>query len=111
MATCVLTHGAGDAGWYWHLVERELRTRGHGVAVMDLPVDDDAATLSDYPDVVVQALGDRREELIVVAQSYGGSVAPTACDRVPAWLMVLVAAMIPSPGESADQMWVKHTLR
>jgi hypothetical protein len=56
--------------------------------------------------VVVQAIGDRREELIVVAQSYGGYVAPIACDRVPARLMVLVAAMIPSPGESADQMWV-----
>jgi hypothetical protein len=45
-------HGAGVVGWYWHLVERELRTRGHGVVVMDLPVDDDAATLSDHADVV-----------------------------------------------------------
>jgi hypothetical protein len=47
MATYVLIHRAGDVGWYWHLVERELRTRGHGVVVMDLPVDHDAATLSD----------------------------------------------------------------
>lgn len=106
MATYVLIHGAGDVGWYWHLVERELRTRGHSVVVMDLPVDDDAATLSDYADVVVEAIGDRREDLIVVAQSYGGYVAPIVCDRVPARLMVLVAAMIPAPAESADQMWV-----
>jgi hypothetical protein len=55
---------------------------------------------------VVEAIGDRREDLIVVAQSYGGYVAPIVCDRVPARLMVLVAAMIPAPGESADQMWV-----
>ena len=106
MATYVLIHGAGDVGWYWHLVERELRTRGHEVVVMDLPVDDDAATLTDYADVVVEAIGDRREDLVVVAQSYGGYVAPLVCDRVPARLMVLVAAMIPAPGESADQMWV-----
>lgn len=106
MATYVLIHGAGDVGWYWHLVERELRGRGHGVVVMDLPVDDDAATLSDYADVVVEAIGDRREDLVVVAQSYGGYVAPIVCARVPARLMVLVAAMIPAPGESADQMWV-----
>jgi hypothetical protein len=33
MATHVLIHGAGDVGWYWHLVEREVRTR-HGVVVM-----------------------------------------------------------------------------
>jgi pimeloyl-ACP methyl ester carboxylesterase len=106
MVTYVLIHGAGDVGWYWHLVERELRTRGHGVVVMDLPVDDDAATLSDYADVVVEAIGDRRDELVVVAQSYGGYVAPLVCDRVQARLMVLVAAMIPAPGESAEQMLV-----
>jgi 23S rRNA C2498 (ribose-2'-O)-methylase RlmM len=45
MATYVLIHGAGDVGWYWHLVERELRIRCHDVVVMDMPVDDDAATL------------------------------------------------------------------
>ena len=27
MATFVLIHGAGDAGWYWHLTEAELRAR------------------------------------------------------------------------------------
>jgi hypothetical protein len=29
MATFVLIHGAGDVGWYWHLLEAELRARGH----------------------------------------------------------------------------------
>ena len=24
VATFALIHGAGDVGWYWHLVEREL---------------------------------------------------------------------------------------
>ena len=28
MATFVLIHGAGDAGWYWHLTEAELHARG-----------------------------------------------------------------------------------
>jgi len=27
VATFVLIHGAGDVGWYWHLVEAELRAR------------------------------------------------------------------------------------
>ncbi len=30
-ATYVLIHGAGDVGWYWHLVEAELRGRDHDV--------------------------------------------------------------------------------
>jgi hypothetical protein len=29
MATFVLIHGAGDAGWYWHLTEAELQARSH----------------------------------------------------------------------------------
>jgi hypothetical protein len=29
MATFVLIHGAGDAGWYWHLTEAELQAQGH----------------------------------------------------------------------------------
>ena len=28
MATFALIHGAGDVGWYWHLVEAELRRAG-----------------------------------------------------------------------------------
>jgi hypothetical protein len=56
-ATYVLIHGAGDSGWYWHLVDRKLREHGHDVVVMDLPVDDDEAGLSEYADVVVEAIG------------------------------------------------------
>jgi pimeloyl-ACP methyl ester carboxylesterase len=103
-ATYVLIHGAGDVGWYWHRVESALRERGHDVVVMDLPVDDDSAGLSTYADVVIDAIGDR-QDLIVVAQSFGGYVAPIVCARVPARLLVLVAGMIPAPGESADEMW------
>jgi Alpha/beta hydrolase family len=104
MATYVLIHGAGDVGWYWHLVEAELRGRGHDVVVMDLPVDQDAAGLSDYADVVVEAIGDR-DDLVVVAQSFAGYVAPIVCARVPSKLLVLVAGMIPAPGESAEAMF------
>jgi alpha/beta hydrolase family protein len=103
-ATYVLIHGAGDVGWYWHRVEAELRGQGHDVVVMDLPVDDDSAGLSAYADVVVEAIGDR-DDLVVVAQSFGGYIAPIVCDRVPARLLVLVAAMIPLPGESAEAMF------
>jgi pimeloyl-ACP methyl ester carboxylesterase len=57
--------------------------------------------LSDYADVVVEAIGERREDLIVVAKSYGGYVAPILCNRVPARLLVLVAASSPPSGKSA----------
>ena len=42
MATFAFIHGAGDVGWYWHLVEAELRARGHETVAPDLPIEDDA---------------------------------------------------------------------
>ena len=104
MATYVLIHGAGSDSWYWHLVAPELQARGHDVVTMDLPCDDDSAGLSEYTDTVVDAIGDRTD-LILVAQSLAGFTAPLVCDRLPVRLMVLVAAMVPSPGESPGDWW------
>jgi pimeloyl-ACP methyl ester carboxylesterase len=94
MATFVLIHGAADSGWFWHLVDPELRARGHHVVTMDLPCEDDSAGLVEYVDTVIHAIGDRKD-LVVVAQSFGGFTAPLVCERVPVVLMVLVAAMVP----------------
>jgi pimeloyl-ACP methyl ester carboxylesterase len=53
---------------------------------------------------VVDAVGERRP-VIVVGHSLGGFTAPLACARIPVDLLVLVAAMIPSPGELFDDWW------
>ena len=42
----------------WHLVEAELRARGHDVLAPDLPGDDDALELEDYADAIVAAVGE-----------------------------------------------------
>jgi pimeloyl-ACP methyl ester carboxylesterase len=47
MRSSVLIHGADDAGWSWHLVEAELRARGHDVVAPDFPADDPSAELGD----------------------------------------------------------------
>jgi pimeloyl-ACP methyl ester carboxylesterase len=104
MSTYVLIHGAGDVGWYWHLVQADLQGRGHDVVAVDLPVEDDTASLSDYAETVVDAIGGRTD-LIVVSQSAGGYTAPIVCDRVPTDLLVLVAPMIPAPGETPAEMF------
>ena len=104
MATFALIHGGGDVGWYWHLVEAELRERGHEVVAPDLPCDDDSADLRDYADTVVDAIGDRGD-LVVVAQSYGGFTAPLVAGRLQAQALVLVAGMIPAPGEAPADWW------
>jgi pimeloyl-ACP methyl ester carboxylesterase len=104
VATFALIHGGGDVGWSWHLVEAELRERGHDTVAPDLPCDDDSAGLSEYADAVLDAIGDR-SDLVVVGQSLGGFTAPLVCERTPVELLVLVAGMIPSPGEPAGDWW------
>jgi pimeloyl-ACP methyl ester carboxylesterase len=104
MSTFVLIHGAGDVGWYWHLVEAELRARGHDTVAPDLPAGDDSATLTDYADAVVDAVGGRRD-LVVVGQSFGGFTAPLVADRLRAGVLVLTAGMIPAPGEAPRDWW------
>jgi pimeloyl-ACP methyl ester carboxylesterase len=104
MATFALIHGGGDVGWYWHLVERELRRRRQDVVAPDLPCDDDSAGLPEYVDTVVDAIGDGHD-LVVVAQSYGGFTAPLVADRLQVDALVLVAGMIPAPGEAPADWW------
>lgn len=102
MATFALIHGAGDSGWYWHLVAAELRARGHDVVAPDLPAD--ASGLSEYTECVVRAVGDRTG-VVVVGQSFGAFTAPLVAGRLPTDLLVLVAGMVPSPGEPPDAWW------
>jgi pimeloyl-ACP methyl ester carboxylesterase len=53
---------------------------------------------------MLDATGDRRE-LVVAAQSLGAFTAPLVCERTPVELLVLVAGLIPSPGEAAREWW------
>lgn len=104
MSTFVLIHGGGDVGWHFHLVAAELRARGHDVVAPDLPADDDSATLQDYADVVVEAVGSKRD-LVVVGHSFGAFTAPLVADRLRVDALVLLAGMVPAPGESPADWW------
>lgn len=110
MSTFVLIHGAGDVGWYWHLVEAELRARGHDVVAPDLPGGNESLELDDYADAVVAAVADRRD-LVVVAQSFGGFTAPLVAVRLPVDALVFVAAMVPAPGEAPGEWWARTGYR
>jgi pimeloyl-ACP methyl ester carboxylesterase len=108
MATFVLIHAAGGAGWDWHLLEPVLRARGHRTVAPDLPGDDDTLTLVDYRDAVLAAVGlqdDLVRPVVVVAHSFGAFTGPLVADRLEADAIVLVAAMVPAPGERPDDWW------
>ena len=104
MATFALVHGGGGSAWDWHLVQPALQELGHETVAVDLPCEDVSAGWDDYVETIAQAVGERRE-LVVVGHSLGGFTAPLVCAQVPAQLLVLVAAMIPAPGESFADWW------
>ena len=104
VATFVCMHGAAGRASNWRLVADELERNGHEVVAVDLPCDEPVG-LRAYTAAVVDAIGDRRSELVLVAQSLSGFIAPLVCTHVPVELMILLAAMVPSPGESGAEWW------
>jgi pimeloyl-ACP methyl ester carboxylesterase len=107
VSTYVLIPGAGGDSFYWHLVAPLLEQRGHEVITPDIPTGDDSAGLHEYADAVLRAIGGHGD-LVLVAQSLGAFAAPLVCERADVRLLILVAPMIPAPGETGAEWWSKH---
>jgi pimeloyl-ACP methyl ester carboxylesterase len=103
-STFILVPGAGGDPFYWHLVVPLLRKAGHEAVAVRLPAGEDGAGLAEYADTIAGAIGDRRD-VVLVAQSMGAFSAPLAVGRGDVRRIVLVAPMIPAPGESASEFW------
>ena len=80
MALFVLVPGAGGMAWYWHRVVPLLGSAGHEAIAVDLPGDDRDAGLAAYADIVIHAIAER-SDVILVAQSLAGFTAPLVCAR------------------------------
>jgi len=104
MTTFVLIPGAGGMAWYWRQVSPLLQRERHEAVAVDLPSDDEDVGLNDYTDIVVRAIGNR-SDVVLVAQSLGGFTAPLVCARIPIRMLVFVNAMIPRPDETAGAWW------
>ena len=105
MTAFVLIPGAGGMASYWHRVSPLLQREGHEAIAVELPGDDESMDLDDYADIVVRAIGER-SDVILVAQSLGGFTAPLVCARVASIrMLVFVNAMIPRPDETAGAWW------
>ena len=105
-STFILVPGAGGDPFYWYRVVPLLREAGHETVAVRLPAGEDGAGLAEYADTIAAAMGDARE-VVLVAQSMGAFSAPIAAaaarDRVAR--IMLVAPMIPVPGETAGAFW------
>jgi pimeloyl-ACP methyl ester carboxylesterase len=80
VTTFALIPGGGGDPWEWHLLVPELEALGHEAIAVRLPSEDDTAGWSEYADSVVDAVGDA-VEVVLVAASMGGFIAPIVCTR------------------------------
>jgi len=96
----VLIHGAWGSPEMWQWVIDELGPLAADAVTVDLPTMQRAdATLADDVATVVDAAGDG--PVVLVAHSYGGTVATEAGPRIPGLThVVYVAAAVPDVGES-----------
>lgn len=107
MSTFLLIPGAGaDPRVYGPTIEA-LRELGHEGIAPPLPLEDEGATPSDHAAAVLAA-APAGERLIVVGHSLAAFAAPIAAERLDGAGLVLLAPMIPKPGETAGE-WGKNT--
>lgn len=104
VTTFALIPGAGTDPRVYDLTVAALRALGHAAVAPPLPLDDEDAHPSDHAAAVADAVADEAD-LVVVAQSLGAFAGPLVAARIPVRHLILLAPMIPQPGETAGQWW------
>jgi pimeloyl-ACP methyl ester carboxylesterase len=102
--TFVLIPGAGADPRVYSATIEALSALGHHAVAPALPLDDPEATSSDHADAIAAAVRGARE-LVVVAQSLGAFAGPLVATRIAVAQLILLAPMIPRPGETAGEWW------
>jgi pimeloyl-ACP methyl ester carboxylesterase len=104
--TFVLIPGAGADPRVYGATIDALRDLGHEGIAPPLPLDDPDATPSDHATAIAAALPDPPPTpLVVVGQSLGAYAAAIAAERLRPRRLILLAPMIPAPGEAAGDWW------
>jgi pimeloyl-ACP methyl ester carboxylesterase len=94
-ATAVFVHGGWHDGWSWHLVRELLDARGVPSVALDLPM----TTLDRDAAVLRAALAEVAGDAIVIAHSWGGSVATLGAIGAPnVRHLIYIAAVVTEAG-------------
>lgn len=102
----VLIPGAGGDAVYWDELIPELRRLGQDAIAVDIEQDDPRLGLPEYAAITEAAIdtaGGR--DVVLVAQSLAGFIAPVAGRHRAVQGMVLLNAMVPLPGETPGAWW------
>jgi alpha/beta hydrolase family protein len=104
MTTFGLVHGAYHASWCWDRLTPELELLGHRVLTVDLPSEDPRAGASEYAAAALAAFAGADDDLVLVGHSLAGLTIPLIAAARPARQLVFLAAMLPRPGRTHDEV-------
>ncbi|MBD2433114.1 MULTISPECIES: alpha/beta fold hydrolase [Fischerella] len=108
MSLFCLVHGAFQGAWCWDLLIPYLEAQGHKTVAMDLPIENASATLSQFADVVIQALPKTDDDIVLVGHSMAGTIIPLVAEAVKVRQLVFVGGLIPYPGISTLDQFSHH---
>lgn len=97
-----LVHGSYHGAWCWDFLRPELERLGHRVVAPDLPISTPGLGADAYASSVEAAL-DPAGQPVLVGHSMGGLVLPLVAARRPVRRLIFLAALLPSPGRSANE--------
>jgi len=89
----------------------ELATRGHRSLPVELPCEDPSAGALEYAAVVVEALKDEDDDIVLVGHSLGGLTVPLVAQSRPVRSLVYVTPNLPKPGRSVIQALTEEPVK
>jgi hypothetical protein len=95
MTEFVLVHGTTQSPAGWDRLAGELRSRGHGVITIDMPVGQPEWTVADYARHAATQAGEPGAGRVVVAHSAAGILLPAIAGAAAASAAVWLAAYVP----------------
>ena len=98
--TFLLVHGACHGAWCWERLEHHLHHKGHRTITVELPSDVAGLTVVDYASAVAQEahLQADREDVILVAHSLAGLIAPFIAESMPLKHVVFLNSLLQQGG-------------
>src|SRR4051794_27939833 len=108
MTTFGLVHGAWHDDACWEPLIERLEARGHTAVAPVLPCDDPAMGFCDYADIVVDALADAGDDVVLVGHSLGSETVPIVADRRPVRLIVYLTPSLMSLPRPTGQPATMH---
>jgi pimeloyl-ACP methyl ester carboxylesterase len=109
--TFVLVHGAWHGPWCWERLVGELERRGHRGVAVELPVEDTAADVTRYAELVARECEAVDGPVTVVGHSLAGVVLPRLALVRPVARYVFVCAAVPLPGHSFAEQFGLEPLK